>query len=349
MPHALSLLSSSRRRVPRVSERRRRGPGLRRQGHSCARTRPSRRRAPRASRYLFTHDYWQPHGDRRPLPAAHHDVASSIDRALGYGDVAFGYVVENVRAPCDLRDARLRARLAGGATAAERGDGRGAPLRGPSDHDRGGDATSSGARICWRRPACSAASLCWVRGRAPGAPPGPLASRPRARRRCWRSSARRAGSSLVAAVVLWDVAFPRPTDVRSAPSTSSSSSSWSRIWRRAGGSTGSGCRRGTSRRWTTRSSRSPFLAGTADGARRARPPGGAARLAGDVEHRLLVPPDPDRRGPARASLLRDRRRSSAWRSPCGRFWRVRSRRPAILLPGRVRPRRRPADRQTCCG
>src|SRR5689334_2252351 len=46
--------------------------------------------------WLFTHDYWQPmatDGLYRPLTT----LSWLIDRAvLGHGDVAFGYVVENV-------------------------------------------------------------------------------------------------------------------------------------------------------------------------------------------------------------------------------------------------------------
>jgi protein O-mannosyl-transferase len=159
-----------------------------------------------AVRYLFTHDYWQPmatDGLYRPLTT----LSWLIDRAvLGRGDVAFGYVVENValHALCAMLVYALvwqAARQRWPATVA-------ALLF--AVHPVTTEAVTN---VVGRADLLASAGvlggvLCWAHGRAATG----------GRRILWLLGlgasavlalfSKESGIVLVAAVVLWDVAFP---------------------------------------------------------------------------------------------------------------------------------------------
>jgi hypothetical protein len=293
-------------------------------------------------RYLFTHDYWQPmatDGLYRPLTT----LSFLFDRGvLGHGDAAFGYVVENValHAICAMlvyalvwQAARRRwaATVAALLFAVH-------PITTEAVTNVVGRADLLAAAVC--SAGCSAGCAAGIRARAGGS--GRSGSPPRRRS---RSSARRAARARRRRRAVGR-RLPAAGGRRlRAEHAVVGGRFWSRTWRRAGGSIGSACRPGH-RAGRQPARRSAVPGGPADGARRARPRGRAPPLAGDVERRLLVSPDPGRRSRCERRLgivglvglaL------AVWA-----LWRGARRRPAIFFLGGSpsSPSCRP---RTCCG
>jgi tetratricopeptide (TPR) repeat protein len=166
-------------------------------------------------RYLFTHDYWQPmatDGLYRPLTT----LSFLIDRTLlGHGDVAFGYVVENValHALCAVLVYALvwqAARRRWAATVAAllfavHPVTTEAVTNVVGRADLLASAGVLGGVLCWAhgRTASGRRRLLWLLGLGAAA--------------VLALFSKESGIVLVAAVVLWDVAFPpdgRPVRAR---------------------------------------------------------------------------------------------------------------------------------------